>query len=142
MLTGKSGFFYFQTLLLRRDALLKLTTGHIIDLVSNDVQRLEQEAIKWGFYWVMSCFEIVVVTFLLVYLIGWQSLLGILFLCFLVPYFAGLSFAGATLRLRIAVVSDKRLSLMNQVVRGIRAIKTHAWEDQYQERIKHLRRYE
>ena len=63
MLTSKSVFFYFQTLLLRRDALLKLTTGHIIDLVSNDVQRLEQEAIKWGFYWVMSCFEIVVVTF-------------------------------------------------------------------------------
>ena len=114
----------------------------MIDLLSNDVQRLEEETVKWCFYWVPSCFEIVVVTFLLVYFIGWQCLLGVIVLCFLVLYFAGLSFAGAKLRLRIAAVSDKRLSLMNQVVQGIRAIKTHAWEDQCQERIKDLRRYE
>ena len=115
----------------------------MIDLVSNDVQRVfEQEVVKWLIFGSIVFFEIPVVIGLLVYLIGWQSLLGVIFLCFLVPYFTVLSSAGASLRLRTAAVSDKRLSLMNQVVRGIRAIKTHAWEDQYQERIKHLRRYE
>ena len=77
---------------------------------------------------------------LLVYLIGWQSLMGVFFLCLLVPYFAGISYVSAELRQRTAVVSDKRISLMNQVVSGIRAIKTRAWEDEYRRKIQHTRR--
>jgi len=65
--------------------------------------------------------------------------MGVIFLCLLAPYFAGLSYAGAALRLRTAAVSDRRISLMNQVV-GIRAIKTHAWENEYREKIKNTRR--
>ena len=84
--------------------------------------------------------ELVAVSLLLVYFIGWQALMGVFFLCLLVPYFAGLSFASAELRLRTAVVSDQRISLMNQVVSGIRAIKTRAWEDEYREKISHVRR--
>ena len=108
--------------------------------MSNDVQRLEEEAVKWLCLGPFSFLELVVVTFLLVYFIGWQALMGAIFLCFLLPYFAGLSSAGAALRLRIAAVSDQRMSLMNQVVSGIRAIKTHAWEDEYREKIKDKRR--
>ena len=66
--------------------------------------------------------------------------MGVIFLCLLAPYFAGLSYAGAALRLRTAAVSDRRISLMNQVVSGIRAIKTHAWENEYREKIKNTRR--
>ena len=61
-------------------------------------------------------------------------------MCFLLPYFAVMSYFSAKLRLRTAAVSDQRISLMNQVVSGIRAIKTHAWEDEYREKIKHTRR--
>ena len=77
---------------------------------------------------------------LVMYLIGWQAVMGVIFLCVLVPYFAVLSYVSAELRLRTAVVSDQRISLMNQVVSGIRAIKTHAWEDEYQHKIKQIRR--
>ena len=87
-----------------------------------------------------SCFVLVVIAVLLLYFIGWQSLMGVFFLCFLVPYFAGLSYISAALRLRTATVSDQRISLMNQVVSGIRAIKTRAWEDEYRQKIKHKRR--
>ena len=133
-------FLDFQMLLLSKDSLLKLSTGRVIDLVSNDVQRLEQEIVMWLFQGGFAIIEIVVVAFLLSYLIGWQTIMGVIFLCFLVPYFAGLSCAGAALRLRTAVMSDRRISLMNQAVSGIRAIKTHAWEDEYRERIKNIRR--
>jgi len=81
------------------------------------------------------------VAVLIAYLIGWQALMGVIFLCLLLPYFAGLSHAGAALRRRTAAVSDCRISLMNQVVSGIRAIKTNAWEDEYREKIKDTRRY-
>ena len=60
---------------------------------------------------------------------------------FLVPYFAALSSLCATLRRRTAAVSDRRFSLLNQVISGIRAIKTHAWEDEFRGKIKRIRRY-
>lgn len=113
----------------------------MIDLVSNDIQRLEGDTIKIFFYGLQSILEVTVVTFLMAFLIGWQSLMGVIFLCLLLPYFAGLSYVGAKLRLRTAVASDRRISLVNQVVSGIRAIKTNAWEDEYREKIKTIRRW-
>ena len=52
---------------------------------------------------------------------------------------------GAVLRkrrtaLRTAAESDQRISLMTQVLSGIRTIKAHAWEDEYREMIKCTRR--
>ena len=94
----------------------------------------------WLYLFIPSCFILVVIAVLLVYLIGWQSLMGVFFMCLLVPYFAGLSYLSAALRLRTASLSDRRISLMNQVVSGIRAIKTRAWEDEYRKKIQHTRR--
>ena len=94
----------------------------------------------WLYQLFPSCLGLVMIAVLLVHLIGWQSLMGVFFLCLLVPYFAGISYVSAALRLRTAVVSDRRISLMNQVVTGIRAIKTRAWEDEYRRKIQHIRR--
>jgi len=131
---------FFQTLLLSKQALLKFSTGQVIDLLSNDVQRLEDEAVKLIFSGAFTSLELVTITVVLLYLIGWQAVMSVLFLCCLVPYFVALSTASAKLRLRTAAESDRRISLMNQVVSGIRAIKTHAWEDAYREKIKSARR--
>ena len=129
-------FCDFQMFLLSKKALLTFSTGHVIDLVSNDVQRLEEETVLFFFLATLAVLELALVSFLLVFLIGWQTLIGVIFLCFLVPYFAGLSYAGAALRLHTATVSDHRNSLINQMVSGIRAIKTHAWEDGYHVKMK------
>ena len=136
----KFTFLIFQTLRLSKPGLLKFTTGHVIDLISNDVQRLEEDTVKWIFLDAFSSLKLVMVMVLLVYFIGWQALMGVFFPCLLVPYFAGLSYVSSELRLRTAAVSDQRISLMNQVVSGIRAIKAHAWEDEYREKIKYTRR--
>ena len=125
---------------LSKDALLKFATGHVIDLISNDVQRMEEDVLVLFFLFIPSCFVLLAIALLLVYLIDWQSLMGVFFLCFLVPYFAGFSYVSAALRLRTAAVSDRRISLMNQVVSGIRAIKMRAWEDEYRTKIQHTRR--
>jgi len=112
----------------------------VIDLISNDVQRIEEDTVIALSVTVSSCFLLVASAVLLVYLIGWQSLMGVFFLCFLVLYLAGFSYISAALRLRTAAVTDRRISLMNQVVSGIRAIKTRAWEDEYRKKIRHTRR--
>lgn len=118
---------------------MDFTTGHVIDLVSNDVQRME-EAPKWIAHLVPLTSDVIVATSLVVYMIGWQALMGVFFLLFLIPYLVLLSSAGAELRLRTAAVSDQRISTVNEAVCGIRAIKTHAWESEYRDEIKTIRR--
>ena len=51
-----------------------------------------------------------------------------------------MSSVNAALRLRSAAESDMRISLTNQVISGIRAIKAHAWENEFREKIKHTRK--
>ena len=127
--------------MLNKTELLKFTTGRVIDLVSNDVQRLEDHAVMMDFSAFLDFFLLLpIIVVLLVYFIGWQALMGVTCLVLLIPYFAGLSYVFAVLRLRTTAFSDSRISFLNQVISGIRAIKTHALEDEFREKIKHVRR--
>ena len=101
---------------------------------------MEEETVKFFVSAVFAVPTYVGAIFLIYNLIGWQAVMGVFLLCVLMPYFAVLSYANAKLRLRTATVSDQRISLMNQVVSGIRAVKTHAWEDEYGRKIRHVRR--
>ena len=132
--------YVLQTLLLSKDSLLRFSTGHVIDLVSNDVQRLEADTVRLFLVMPFSILQLVVISFLLVHFFGWQTSMGIIFLCLLLPYLGGLSSAGAALRSRTAAVSDRRISLINQVISVIRAIKSYAWEKEYKQKIGDIRR--
>ena len=101
---------------------------------------MEEETVKFFVLTISAVLAYAGAIFLIYNLIGWQAVTGVFLMCILMPYFAVLSYANAKLRLRTATVSDERISLMNQVVSGIRAVKTHAWEDEYRRKIKHVRR--
>ena len=111
----------------------------MIDLVSNDVQRMEQAA-RQCFRLVVAIFDVCVAVPLLLYFIGWQALMGLIFLFLLVPFGGFLSYLSGKLRLQTAVISDRRINLMTEVVAGIREIKTHAWEWFFRDKIKETRR--
>ncbi|XP_022785320.1 multidrug resistance-associated protein 4-like [Stylophora pistillata] len=136
------GMVYCKSLLLSKESLQKVTTGRVFDLISNDVKRIENLTFVYFFGFPFNFIENVVMVLLLHYWIGWQAITGAMFLFLLVPYFAGLSYASAAVRLRTAAVSDRRISLMNQVVATIRAIKAHVWGDEYRGRIQDIRRDE
>lgn len=88
----------------------------------------------------MSILELTAVICLLLYLIGWHPVMGIVFLLLLLPCFVIISALCAQLRQDTAVVTDRRISLMNELVTGIRALKTHAWEENYREKVEEVRR--
>ena len=131
--------FHSQILLLSKSSLSKFSAGHVIDLMSNDVQRMEA-APRCILTMNSAILQIVPATFIIAYLIGWQALMGEIFLCLLLSYYAEMSSVNAALRLRSAAESDMRISLTNQVISGIRAIKAHAWENEFREKIKHTRK--
>ena len=88
----------------------------------------------------VSLIEVPVVICLLIYLIGWQALTGVLFQLLAIPYIALVSSLSAELRERSADVTDTRMSLLDELVHGIRVLKTHALERYYGDEIKKVRR--
>jgi len=47
-------------LLFEKDVLLEFSIGRVIDLETNDVQRLEEEVIMWFFFGALAFIDIVV----------------------------------------------------------------------------------
>ena len=111
----------------------------MIDLISNDLKRIEL-APRDLVSCMASLMEIPVAVTLMVYLIGWQSFMGVLLILAAMPYIFIISSVCGKIRRQIAEVSDQRISLMNELLSGIRVLKTHAWEDNYREKVKALRR--
>lgn len=66
--------------------------------------------------------------------------MGVFFLVVLIPCVLIISARCAQLRQQTAEVSDRRILLMNELVSGIRALKTHAWEEKYGEKIQEVRK--
>lgn len=66
--------------------------------------------------------------------------MGILFLIALIPLVMKISSICARLRQATAAVTDRRISLMNELISGIRALKANAWEENYRAKVQDVRR--
>lgn len=76
---------------------------------------------------------------LLIYYVGVAVLPGILILIALVPLNRMLMRMQMKLRFAGQRKSDERIKLINEVLKGIRVVKTYAWEDFLFDRIDELR---
>ncbi|XP_015778089.1 PREDICTED: multidrug resistance-associated protein 4-like [Acropora digitifera] len=132
------GIVYLKIPLISQQTIRQTTEGNITSLISNDAQRIE-EAPKSIFPSLCALFEVPAVVCLLLFLIGWQALVGVAFLVLQVPCIIKISSVCARLRLKTAKVTDQRLSVVNEMVTGIRALKTHAWEKNYRKKIQEVR---
>lgn len=136
---SKSRIVFLQIPLISQQNLRETTEGNIISLISNDVQRIELPP-RWMLTSMLAVFELVAVICLVLYLVGWQALMGILFLIALIPLVMKISSICAQLRQATAAVTDRRISLMNELISGIRALKAHAWEENYRAKVQDVRR--
>ena len=124
---------------LKRCDLQKIVSGKTINLVSNDAQKMER--IVWALInFLFSPIEILGPCTILLVLIGWKALVGVSFYSISIFCIIVLSHYSGKLRLKTAEARDKRLKVMNEVVYGVRAVKIYAWEMNFAEVIKQLRR--
>ena len=128
-----------QILLLGQHTLNEFTKGHVIDLVSNDVQRMELAARQF-FRLLVAIVDVCAAVPLLWHFIGWQALIGFIFLLLLVPFGGSIIYLSGKLRVKTASVTDKRINLIAEIVAGIREVKTQAWEWIFREQIEDTRR--
>uniref|UniRef100_A0A452VN33 Multidrug resistance-associated protein 4 n=1 Tax=Ursus maritimus TaxID=29073 RepID=A0A452VN33_URSMA len=132
---------YRKGLRLSNRAMGKTTTGQIVNLLSNDVNKFDQVTIFLHFLWA-GPLQAIAVTALLWMEIGISCLAGIAVLIILLPLQSCLGKLFSSFRSKTATFTDTRIRTMNEVITGIRIIKMYAWEKSFADLITHLRRKE
>lgn len=116
-----------------------MTRGHIINLVSNDVQQLDQAVCSLPNL-ILAPFGFLVGNAVLYHFIGWPTLLGTAYLLVVFVYQGFGSRLASKLRQRAVVLADKRiLKIINEIIRGIRTIKICSWEKHFGNLVSLLR---
>eukprot|EP00731_Ephydatia_muelleri_P034922 Em0086g6a len=136
-----TGAIYQKTLQINHTNLSRITTGHVINLASNDVQRFET-----GFYFIHSLWLNVMMVAIITWLnyreIGPSSLYITACVLLLTPLQLLLARAYTKLRFGSALLTDRRVKIMNEVISGMRVIKMYAWEHAFKRLVDKLRKQE
>ncbi|NXT80894.1 MRP4 protein, partial [Zapornia atra] len=132
---------YRKALRLSNVAMAKTTTGQIVNLLSNDVNKFDQVTIFLHFLWA-GPIQAVAVTVLLWMEIGPSCLAGMAVLIILLPVQTCIGRLFSSLRSKTATLTDIRIRTMNEVISGMKIIKMYAWEKSFAELVNGLRRKE
>lgn len=131
-----------KLLRLSSSKIAKLTTGHIVNLISNDVKRFEMTFILW-LYVIVGPLETVAVLFMVSSVLGFLPALGgvgcVLLIIPLQSFFAGYI---AKFRNQTAMVTDKRVGSMEELITGSLAVKMLVWEDPLMNKVNSIRESE
>ena len=124
---------------LNRYSLEATRSGNTINLVSNDVQKIEKSLNQLGMVF-SAPMELSISLGILWYFIGWEALIGATVFFVLVAFQILLARKAADLRKKAATFTDERLMVMNEIIAGIRAVKMFAWEWNFIDVVRGLRK--
>ena len=116
-----------KILRIQQSVLHKISIGHIINLVSNDVFKFDVGIRYCHAFW-LSPLAAIVSTILVVVNLGPVGLLGIGYIILHAPLQTVLGFVFGHFRYKLSVTADRRIRLMDQIIRGMRVIKFYVWE--------------
>ncbi|KAL7825704.1 hypothetical protein SRHO_G00334420 [Serrasalmus rhombeus] len=129
---------YKKALCLSSVAMGQTTTGQIVNLLSNDVNKFDEVTIFLHFLWV-GPLQAAAVIGLLWQEIGPSCLAGFAVLVFLMPLQTVFGRLFSKFRSKTAAFTDSRIRTMNEVVSGIRIIKMYAWEKPFAALVNDVR---
>ncbi|KAH8281374.1 hypothetical protein KR054_000151, partial [Drosophila jambulina] len=133
-----SSMIYRKSLRLSRTALGAATSGHVVNLISNDVSRMDNNVHLAHFLWI-GPLQTVLVTYLMYLQIGISAIFGVAFVLLFIPLQMYLGKKTSELRLKTALRTDKRMRMMNEIISGIQVIKMYAWEQPFERLIANAR---
>jgi len=115
------------------------STGQIMNLVSNDVERFMLTTLFIS-YMIWAPIQAIAILIIGLYLIGPAFAIGIGLLIFVfIPLQLYLSKRFASLRSKVASITDQRMTLVSQAIEGVRVMKMSGWEKELQKRIDDTR---
>ncbi|XP_054726195.1 probable multidrug resistance-associated protein lethal(2)03659 [Anastrepha obliqua] len=132
---------YRKALRLSRTALGETTAGQVVNLISNDVGRLDLAMIFVHYLWI-GPLETIFITYLMSIEIGVAASFGVAFMLLFIPLQGWLGKKTSVLRLRTALRTDERVRMMNEIISGIQVIKMYAWEIPFGKMVAYARKKE
>ena len=132
---------YRKVLKLSPKGLQAESTGKIVTLMSNDVNKLQDLFSMIHNLWAAPIF--IVASFTLLYdVIEWSAFVG--FACILIaaPFTATVAKKLFALRRLVVQCADKRVNILSEVVNGMKVIKYYAWEKTFKGQAEKIREEE
>ncbi|KYM76972.1 hypothetical protein ALC53_12582 [Atta colombica] len=117
------------------------SVGQMVNFLSSDITRLEASLVDLHYIWIAPL-QIVWITYITFFEIGWAALIGITVFLLFMPSQAFLAKIIAPLTLKSAEKTDNRLRLMNQVITGLQVIKMYVWEIPFSNLVEKARKRE
>jgi ABC-type multidrug transport system fused ATPase/permease subunit len=132
---------YKKSLRLNPAARARSSTGEIVNLMANDAARVYNVASMLHSAWVLPLQTIVILVALFT-ILGTSTLAGVAVMVLLLWFSSRRAKKMMSGRRRLMEFSDQRVSLMNEILAGIRVIKFYAWEKSFVSRIRNFRKQE
>ncbi|XP_066143813.1 probable multidrug resistance-associated protein lethal(2)03659 isoform X2 [Euwallacea fornicatus] len=136
-----SSLIYRKALKLTKSALREITVGQMVNLLSNDIVRLDSATVQFHCLWYCPIQAMVVMTVCYVYL-GPTAMAGVVLLVLFIPFQMWMAKKTSIFRSRTAVRTDERIRLMNEIISGIQVIKMYTWEKHFAKLVELSRRKE
>eukprot|EP01063_Lacrimia_lanifica_P037431 TRINITY_DN767_c0_g4_i1.p1 TRINITY_DN767_c0_g4~~TRINITY_DN767_c0_g4_i1.p1 ORF type:complete len:1345 (+),score=416.40 TRINITY_DN767_c0_g4_i1:92-4126(+) len=133
-----TSLIYGKILRLTGSSVMQTTTGHLVNLISNDTERFDQSAIFLHFL-LIGPLKAVVTMYVAVVNFSYAGAIGITLVLCMAPLQYNIGKRFGALRRETTQCTDKRVKVMNEVIQGIRLIKMYAWEIPFSKAIAALR---
>uniref|UniRef100_A0ACD5UVY2 Uncharacterized protein n=1 Tax=Avena sativa TaxID=4498 RepID=A0ACD5UVY2_AVESA len=127
-----------KSLRLTNDSRKKFASGRITNLISTDAESLQQVCQQLHSLW-SAPFRIVIAMVLLYAQLGPAALVGALMLALLFPIQTVIISKMQKLTKEGLQRTDKRISLMNEILAAMDTVKCYAWEQSFQSKVQDIR---
>lgn len=128
-----------QIMTTKQQILAEKSSGYIINLITKDMIHVQQAVITLNA--LIAPMDILIASFLLWKLVGWQTIGGVVFSIALMACQTALGNDSKVLEDKVAKLSDRRMQMIYDVVSGIRVLKMNAWEWCFRDLVSDVRRY-
>ncbi|XP_076453870.1 ATP-binding cassette sub-family C member 4-like isoform X2 [Babylonia areolata] len=136
-----SSLMFKKAVWLNNSGMSQTTTGHIVNLMSNDVSRFDKGAMFLHFL-VIGPLQAIVVLVILWIKLGPSVVGGFVVVLLLIPVQGIMGKMFSKLRHKTALHTDERVKVMNEIISGMRVIKMYCWEKHFGELVEKIRRSE
>ncbi|XP_068901758.1 probable multidrug resistance-associated protein lethal(2)03659 isoform X2 [Tenebrio molitor] len=136
-----SSLIYRKLLKMKSTTIQNVSLGHIVNLLSNDVEQFDKAVISFNFLWI-GPLKVIIAAYYLVVTYGYSSIVGMVVpvLCLLIQMilFRKLFY----LRMILAAKVDSRVRVLSDTINGIRSIKMFTWEKPFAKLVDNARKAE
>lgn len=133
-----TALIYQKSLVLSNEASGLSSTGDIVNLMSVDVQKL-QDLTQWlNLIW-SGPFQIIICLYSLYKLLGNSMWVGVIILVIMMPLNSFLMRIQKKLQKSQMKYKDERTRVISEILNNIKSLKLYAWEKPYREKLEEVR---